>query len=103
MRLPAAVYAAKRFEMLRLEYSEVIERLGLQALTALVRQKGDPEDRGWQCYEISVNEDLGALTGKFVEFRGNKEKNVLIVMDIASIDSIEFEIYDNHPGDKAAL
>ena len=93
MRIPVAKYAVERFHSLQEEYAGIIDAMGMGALMCLIRQRGTDSDNGWACFEIGITDD-GAFWGKFNEKRGESPKQVMIVIDLEDIDSIEFEIYD---------
>lgn len=97
MKIAVALYAVKRFHELQIEHAEVINAIGLSALVCVVRQKGADLDGGWVCHEVGIAAPAAAFWGKFSEVRGGKAKEVLIVIDLESVDSIEFEIYEQQP------
>jgi len=99
MRIGVARYAISRFRELQTEHAEVIAAIGLPALVCLVRQKGMDSDNGWVCHEVGLS-DQGegeAFWGRFKEVRSDIAKEILIIIDLEDIDSIEFEIYEQPP------
>jgi len=97
MKFPVASYAVKRFHELQAEHSELVRAMGMAAIKCLVRQKTMDSDNGWVCHAVGLDEESGAFWGRFYEKRGELPKEILIVIDLADVDSIEFEIYDGKP------
>ncbi len=115
MKISAVQYAITKFNELRGEFEDAIQQLGLQTLVCMVRQHYLDVDRGWAFFEIGletlVDPAVGpqsplpteyVLWGKMVEERAGKDKQVIVIVDPETIDSIEFEIYDPRPGDEEA-
>ena len=103
MKIQSARYAVTRFNELKSELGLLIEQMGIAALTAVVRLSGTPAEDGWGFYEIGVvdsdppSPDGGVFWGKFREKRGPQDrvKDILIILDLADVGSIELEVYDD--------
>lgn len=96
MKIETAKFAVTKFKELKLELTDLVDALGLSAITATVRQRQVPEDAGWSFYDIGL--EAGAVFwGKLRENRGPKNvaKDILIVLDLDDVDSIEIEVYDD--------
>lgn len=94
MNAASVKYAVQRFEALRAELSELAKATGLPQPRALIRHAHHRlEEAGWACTEIGFDELDGQLVfwGAFQE----QKHQHLVVLDPATIDSIEFETYGN--------
>lgn len=89
----------QKFNETKKELKPLIDAVGHKALTVLVRQKGKAEDTIWACQEIGFLPNVDAFYGKFFERRGpsNALKQVQVFLDLDTIESIEFEIFDDEP------
>lgn len=89
----------QKFAETKKELALLIDALGHKALTALVRQKGKGEDTSWACQEIGFLPNADAFYGKFFERRppNNTLKQVQVFIDLETIESIEFEIFEDEP------
>lgn len=106
MKIWSVKYAVKEFNELRDEWEEVIASMGLDVLVCMVRQHYMDVDRGWAFFEIGIEEILEpgldgrgeyVFWGKMAEVRVKKDKQIRVIIDPETIDSIEFEIYDPRP------
>lgn len=105
MKRETVEVVVKKFNETKKELASLIDAIGYRALTAIVRQKGIVEDTVWSCQEIGFLPNADAFYGKFFENRGPGEqlKQVKVFLDLETIKSIEFEIFeDNAPGTDAA-
>ncbi len=104
MRLAAVRYAVQEYKKLEKELAPILEMMGPRALVCVVRQAEQREDQNWICEEIRLEEDAEALLAVFRETRraqkGPVEKKIHAVLDIASIASIEFEVFDEEPAEE---
>ena len=89
----------KKFSEAKKELEPLIEAVGYKALTVLVRQKSSGEHTTWACQEIGFLPNVDGFYGKFFERRGpgNALKQVQVFLDLDTIESIEFEIFDDDP------
>jgi hypothetical protein len=71
--------------------------MDLPALQCRVRQKADDAspDSGWVFFDVGIDDGGNAFWGKLHEVRDGRQAKVFIVMDVESIDSIEFEVYES--------
>lgn len=109
MKIASVRYAVDSFLELRGQFLEVIQTLGLQALVCMVRQHHVDVDRGWAFFEVgldrvSSHSDADDVVdyvfwGKMEEERAGKHKEVMVILDPETIDSIEFEVYNPESGD----
>ena len=103
MKISSVRYAVNSFNELRDEFEDAVQQLGLQSLICLVRQHHMDVDRGWAFFEIGLDvlrqpelDDRGEYVfwGKMTEERAGKDKQVMVIVDPETINSIEFEIYE---------
>lgn len=104
MRLAAVQHAVKQYKALESELAPLLEIMGPRALVCVIRQAEQREDQHWVCEEIYLEEAAEALVVVFRETRrtqkGPVEKKIHAVLDIASIASIEFEVFGDDPAEE---
>jgi hypothetical protein len=93
-------HAVEQFHSIKTELAAAQAAVG-GTVTALVRQHWHDTERGWSLFDMGLDGEV--FWGRFVDVDPKgRHRNVLIVFDGSTIDSIEVETYDPIPTPKPA-